>query len=1317
MASDSRPDAVTGRRSRLRFAIIVVAVLLTMVFASGAWLLGSERGTRVVFSIVQNLTSGSLQVSGVHGSLSGPLQLDQISVDGKDQRLTFRNVQLDWQPSALFSRRLHVRLLRIGHLGINSKMQERTAPLTLPDSLTLPVALQIDRVQVDAGSLGWGPLNMVDLGALVFNLDFDGKRYRLGLDRMALQSAQANSQLSAHFSGDTTLSATRPYALQSRLRSGGATSFQERAIDASGQVNIDGTLAELAATIDLAVGQAQAKGSVLLRPFSAQPLGNANLVVQALDLSALAPALPRTALELRLLSRADGSGELTAGNAAAGLYNQARLPLADLRLAFKQSGGGFFFEPIAATLGTAAHPAGKVSGDARFVNGALTLKLTTRALNLQRLDNRLRATRLAGSADITHAAGQQQLTLALTEPWNKNTLALSAQAVLADAGLTVKSAELRAGEARVSASGHVDLSGRQSFTAEGRISRLRLQELGDFANLPRLDLNGSFSLRGTRSPKLEADLSFQITDSRVAGYPLHGDGRAQLRADRITIPKLLLVGGDNRLSMEGELAQRDSRLTFALSAPRLDQLGPLFGGALQANGTARGSLTAPQVSATWRADRVRLPGAVQIDAMQGTAAFGIDPAQPFFISGASIDASAGRLKSGTLDLAALSTKIRYAPQPNAPLALELHARNVSSGELRANSIDISASGTTARHTLDAALTDARQNWRMRASGGLRDLASTAQWQGNIDRLDASGAFTAQLAAPAPFSVSQRTVQLERFRIDSGNGSMVIDHFLRDQRGIVTRGQVDRLLLAPLLKFASSSPVLTTDLQLAGEWNLNIASTVSGSIKVRRQQGDIVMRGSAPVALGLRALEASVTASDGRLNVQLAADGQQLGRIDARVSTSMAGGSSRFSIAPDAPLSGTARLDIPNIGWAAPLISASLIAEGRLRSDLSIAGSFADPRLAGQINGSGLRLFFADLGVDLRQGMLESEFSGAALVIKTLRFQNEGGHLQAAGAIRLTAGKPAAQLALTAERFSVMNRSDRKLTVSGASQLVLADGRAKVTGGVKVDSGFFDIGREDMPQLSSDVVIVGRSKKPAGQIAAAIDVSIDLGNDVVLRGRGLDAVLAGQFRLLSTAGEPLQAQGTVRAAKGTYKAYGRALAIEQGLLRFTGPLNNPALDIVAMRRGQSVEAGVSVRGTVLAPRVTLVSEPVVADAEKLSWLVLGRGLGTTGDADLGALQSAAAALLSEGAASGVQSQIATAFGLDTFSVSTSQDNLQQRIITLGKQISSRLHVSYQQGLATATSALLIRYTLTPRLTLEAEAGTRSVLSLFYNISFD
>jgi translocation and assembly module TamB len=303
---------------------------------------------------------------------------------------------------------------------------------------------------------------------------------------------------------------------------------------------------------------------------------------------------------------------------------------------------------------------------------------------------------------------------------------------------------------------------------------------------------------------------------------------------------------------------------------------------------------------------------------------------------------------------------------------------------------------------------------------------------------------------------------------------------------------------------------------------------------------------------------------------------------------------------------------------------------------------------------------------------------------------------------------------------LLDRSDRRLQISGNSQIGWQEGRAKVAGAFVVDSGAIDISSTEMPKLSDDVVIVGRTQKKAGErgLPANIDVRIAISNGIALTGRGLKASLGGEIRLVSEPGEPLRAHGTLQITKGTFAAYGRELAIEQGVLRFNGPLDNPALDIAAMRRGQDVEVGVAVRGTVLSPRVTLVSEPPLSEAEKLSWLVLGHGLDATGEGELGALQSAAGALLSQGASAGVQSQLASTFGLDELNVGTDKSSsVQQRIVTVGKQISSRLYVGFQQGLETATSVLRLRYSIGSRLSVEAEAGTRSALSLFYNISFD
>ena len=129
--------------------------------------------------------------------------------------------------------------------------------------------------------------------------------------------------------------------------------------------------------------------------------------------------------------------------------------------------------------------------------------------------------------------------------------------------------------------------------------------------------------------------------------------------------------------------------------------------------------------------------------------------------------------------------------------------------------------------------------------------------------------------------------------------------------------------------------------------------------------------------------------------------------------------------------------------------------------------------------------------------------------------------------------------------------------------------------------------------------------PSGRKAtrATVDMSVDLGNNVHLKGRGLDVWLSGAMRVTTDAQGQLRAAGTVDARRGTFVAYGQRLDIERGRLFFNGPIADPALDIIAMRKRQAVEAGVAVTGTMRRPLVRVVSNPPLPEGEALSWLVL------------------------------------------------------------------------------------------------------------------
>jgi translocation and assembly module TamB len=100
-----------------------------------------------------------------------------------------------------------------------------------------------------------------------------------------------------------------------------------------------------------------------------------------------------------------------------------------------------------------------------------------------------------------------------------------------------------------------------------------------------------------------------------------------------------------------------------------------------------------------------------------------------------------------------------------------------------------------------------------------------------------------------------------------------------------------------------------------------------------------------------------------------------------------------------------------------------------------------------------------------------------------------------------------------------------------------------------------------------------------------------------------------------------------------------------------------------------------------------------------------------------LQAAAGALLSRGDAVPIDRRMAQAVGLDEVSLRGGGE-LEGNVVALGKRLSDRLYVSYEQGVgAVATNLVKLDYVLGRRWSLRAETGTTSGAGLFYRFSWD
>jgi translocation and assembly module TamB len=508
--------------------------------------------------------------------------------------------------------------------------------------------------------------------------------------------------------------------------------------------------------------------------------------------------------------------------------------------------------------------------------------------------------------------------------------------------------------------------------------------------------------------------------------------------------------------------------------------------------------------------------------------------------------------------------------------------------------------------------------------------------------------------------------------------------------------------------------------------------LAGSVHVFREGGDALVGAATPVALGLRSFDLRADIVGSALRTQLALDGARTGsaRVDATVQ--MRNG----RIERDSALRMTASADMASIAWLAPFAGQrDLELDGSLKLAIDGAGSIGTPSLTGSVNGDAIAVRWPEQGVRLQGGQLRAQLAGDRLLLQRLYLQGRTGSATADGSVRFGAGEPAMQLNLVADKLEALSRPDRTVVLSGTAALVRDAARFALDGRVQVDRALIEFAPQGRPTMSDDVIVLGRGQAQAPQkkeaeLPLTINLAADLGDNFHLRGLGIDAMLEGNARLRMVGNGAPRVNGSIRVASGNYAAYGQKLEIERGVITFNGAYDNPALDVLAVRKrpeGEqltetNVEAGVQVRGTARAPQARLVSTPTVPDSEKLSWLVLGHGMEGTSGNEKDVLSAAASALLGgKGGTGGIQSKLANSLGVDELGIgqgrNTDAEGLANTVVTVGKRISSRAYVSFEQGATTASSLVRLRYKLSPKFTLQFQAGTNTALDVLYSWAFD
>ena len=1348
-------------------ALLLAAGVALWIWAATPGSLAQTLAWAQSYTATRADSAGALTANGVQGSLRAGGQIERLQWSRGGLSVTATDVRVSLGPrlwiDAALGRGLHVDALDIAHLEITDQRPpsptEPLQALTLPLALTLPWTVdelvlnnaQPLNLRAMKGVYRYGPADaplapgVPDAHRLTLeSLQVAGGRYRL----QAALGAQTPMPLTLDVQGDvqTSVPGGANITLQATAQVSGFLSGLGATLDVSARVH---TPTDNPATPTL-VANAQ------IMPWATQPLARADATAHQLNLATLWPQAPTTSLSGKLRAQPEGDtwrATVRLTNGLSGPADRQRLPLQSLQAEVEQQGTRWTFSGLDAQLG-----GGRLQGDAQIQLGRATATTSTPPAP-------------EAQQPATGDTWQGDLRLSGINPallWS--TLAPAAL----DGTLTARTVDAGSPQESIDLNALIQPSGRQPAGAQ--LAGLRLRELrlqGRWQPTPADPTQGVLDLRDAQISLADAQLQ---TSGQFDTARRHFKGQLALQwpgAQAQWQGQLAHSTGEGTAHLQVDDASR--MLAWVRSLQTLPVVGPPLRAWLdtQPDLSAQGSA---QLNAQWQgglgalgypAPTTSPATTAPLPNLQATLDIPRLVLQPGPDSNDSITLSALRLQAdGRLDDLQLSAQGTLAQAPwSGQLDTQGQLKSTQrttpgKASWQAGQLDLSR---LLLRVSDASRKDRVTHWTLQNAQAL-----SSQWQNTPQglRLDA-GTGRLQLL-PTVRHTGTNTAPLPAPDLGNTPLSIAWDSLVWQANTLQTRGRLSDLPLAWVevlgtAEGAKNGPLtragLSGNLVFDGQWDVLLPADASTPLRLsaalQRSRGDLtVQTDGAPASngqrlqAGIQQAQLSLSAQGNRVQASLRWASERLGQASADVSTELtprsASATHTETSALDhwwpasAPVRGTASAQLPQVGVWSALAPPGWRMRGTLQANAALTGTRGAPQWSGTLKADELGLRSVVDGFAFSNGQLRATLAGDKITIERFSLQGPrgtepGGTLEASGTAEWRAAEGSTkrqafiELQATASKLRVSNRADRRLTLSGQLKAQLAGPRLTLRGQLTTDAALFVLPDELAPTLSSDVVKRGTFSPPedpdAVRVQPDVQVDLDLGDQFEVRGRGLQTRLSGQLSVRSTPAVPApRVLGEVRAVSGTYRAYGQQLSIETGVLRFTGPYDDPTLDILAVRPQQGTggqRVGVQITGSAQSPRVRLFSDPELPDSEKLAWLVLGRPA-TGAGAEAAVLQQAAMALLARNS-SGTEGGLASSLGLDELGfrgqATNADGSTAAAALTLGKRISNDLYLAYERSLAGTMGTVSIFYDVSRYLTLRARAGEENAVDLIFTVRYD
>lgn len=1323
-APAARPEPPAPRRRRVHWAWRVLAVLLVvvlLVLAAIAWIVTTPEGARLVLGRVSGMLGEGARFSDVEGRLGGTLRIGLIEVSQPDLYVRIDGFEIDTSPLDPIRGRVLVHRLTARSVQVHTASTGEAAKIPVTFRPPYPVKVEEARVaELRVGALtpeARAERDVVKRRALVDaarDRDFvandilvrgEGGDTQWTVDEASARTAHGHARIAG------TLATASPFTLDARAQADGR--FGERAYRAT--MRMKGTLRSIAADLEGEVSGQKATARAAVEPFTTPPVRSLEIRAQDVDVSRFADS-PRTRLAVEARLDADGkafTGPIRIENAEPGPWDQGRLP-------FRSAQAHVLVTPEridVADLAVGLAGGGTAAGRARIERGGVQADLRVADVDLAALHRQLQKTRMSGRVAAAGTGEAQRFEVALKDP----RFDIAGRASLASQRLAVETVRVRTGGGAIDGAGEVRLSGRREFRFEGRAEHF---DPAAFFRTTAGDLNFRFTTRGTLAGGPAGEFSADIAPSRYAGLPASGRIRVAGDASRLASSDVHVALGEGKLDATGSFGRPGDALDVTLHAPNLSAFASLAG-----------------VSMAGRLDaRARLTGTPR------------SPAGRVSLTGANL------VLPSDVQVRELALQAEAGVEPDSPIDATLQAKGVAVGkdqppQMLAETSTVTIRGTRIAHRLELAAAMTRESAvKAVLQGGIDPRAKAFAWNGRVESLALAGPGAFALQSPTALRVSASRVELgdATLRGDWGEARMAVTRWTPET--LELKGSSAGIQIQNLARSLRLGSVPRSSLVVAADWDIHAAESFDGTVSLRRVSGDLRL-GEPPLPLGLSDLDVRLDASRGRAHATARVTGQRIGRLEGEGRAFLERGRTGWQLAKAQPVEARVAADVPDLSAFAAWLGPDAQVGGRMNASFAVSGTGASPRVSGQARAENLAMREPRSGFELEQGQVALRMDGRSLVVEKLdaatpwhpspgavrklgaAAQPKAGRITAEGAIDLDGRK--GSLRVHATQVPVTQIPARFLAISGDAKLdATADGLL-ASGAFKADAGWIGALAGSLPSVSDDVVVVRKAEPPPAAAAPRekervnLDVRFDLGDRLFFEGRGLDTRLVGNLHVTG-APTALRANGAIRTVGGTYDGYGQKLTIERGALAFNGPVDNPQLNVRAVRTGLAVEAGVEVGGTVAHPKVRLVSTPDVPEPEKLSWMILGRGPSDLAPGDASVLVAAAASMFGKGAPG---TDFAQRLGLDEVKIGRTdtqsvlgvlpQSTVAGRtgsasaaeVVTVGKKLTRNVHLTYEQGLADVEGALKVTLEISRQFQLLVRAGYLPGLDAVYRWTFD